>query len=56
MAQVYLRLFGLGKGAASKAHLTQAIGPGTTVSTLAGWETQVADNDSVSFMPKAFGG
>jgi molybdopterin converting factor small subunit len=90
MAQVYLRLFGLGKGAASKAHLTQAIGPGTTISTLweglrrdaepgdrlatidregllvlvngqpirflAGWETQVADNDSVSFMPKAFGG
>jgi molybdopterin converting factor small subunit len=90
MAQVHLRLFGLGKGAASKAHLTQAIEPGTTVSTLweglrrdsgpgdklatidregllvlvngrpirflAGWETEVADNDSVSFMPKAFGG
>jgi molybdopterin converting factor small subunit len=90
MAQVYLRLFGLGKGAASKADLTQAIEPGTTVSALweglrcnagpgdtlatidregllvlvngrpirflAGWETQVADNDSVSFMPKAFGG
>jgi molybdopterin converting factor small subunit len=90
MAQVHLRLFGLGKGAASKVHLTQAIEPGTTVSTLwdglrrdsdpgdrlatidragllalvngrpigllAGWETQVTDNDSVSFMPKAFGG
>ena len=90
MAQVHLRLFGLGRGAASKAHLTQSIEPGTTVSTLweglrrdadpgdrlatidregllvlvngrpigflAGWETRVADNDSVSFMPKAFGG
>jgi molybdopterin converting factor small subunit len=90
MAQVHLRLFGLGKGAASKARLTQALEPGTTVKTLwedlrrdsgpgdnmatidregllvlvngrpirflAGWETQVVDNDSVSFMPKAFGG
>jgi molybdopterin converting factor small subunit len=90
MAQVHLRLFGLGKGDASKVHLTQAIEPGTTVSALwdglrrdadpgdnmatieregllvlvngrpirhlAGWETQLADNDSVSFMPKAFGG
>ena len=90
MAQVHLRLFGLGKGAASRAHLTQSIEPGTTVSTLwevlrresgpgdkmatidregllvlvngrpirflAGWETQLADNDSISFMPKAFGG
>jgi molybdopterin converting factor small subunit len=90
MAQVNLRLFGLGKGAASKTHLTQTLEPGTTVSTLweglrrdadpgdrlatidreallvlvngrpigflAGWETQVANNDSVSFMPKAFGG
>ena len=90
MAQVHLRLFGLGKGDASKVHLTQAIEPDTTVSALwealrrdadpgenmatidregllvlvngrpighlAGWETQVADNDSVSFMPKAFGG
>ena len=90
MAQVHLRLFGLGKGDASKVHLTQAIEPDTTVSALwealrrdadpsdnmatidregllvlvngrpirhlAGWETQLADNDSVSFMPKAFGG
>jgi molybdopterin converting factor small subunit len=90
MAEVHLRLFGLGKGDASKVHLTQPIEPDTTVSALweglrrdadlddnmatidregllvlvngrpirhlAGWETQVADNDSVSFMPKAFGG
>ncbi len=90
MAQVHLRLFGLGKGDASKVHLTKAIEPGTTVGTLweglrrdadpgnnmatidregllvlvngrpirflAGWETKLADDDSVSFMPKAFGG
>lgn len=90
MAQVQLRLFGLGKGDASRVHLIQAIEPGTTVDTLwetlrsesgpgeklvtmereallvlvngrpirllSGWDTQVSDNDSVSFMPKAFGG
>jgi molybdopterin converting factor small subunit len=90
MAQVHLRLFGLGKGDASKVHRTQTIEPDTTVATLweilqrdadsgdnvatidregllvlvngrpirhlAGWETQVAEDDNVSFMPKAFGG
>jgi molybdopterin converting factor small subunit len=90
MAQVNLRLFGLGKGDASRVHLIQSIEPGTTVHTLwerlrresgpgeklatiereallvlvnghpirllAGWDTQVSDDDSVSFMPKAFGG
>ena len=29
---------------------------GRPIGFLAGWETRVADNDSVSFMPKAFGG
>lgn len=90
MARVHLRLFGLGRGDASKVHLTQAVEPGTTVSRLwedlrrdadpgdnmttidregllalvngrpirhlAGWETEVADGDTVSYMPKAFGG
>jgi molybdopterin converting factor small subunit len=88
--RVHLRLFGLGRGDASKAHLTQSIESGTTVESLwqglraasgpdeklstfdrramlvlvngrpirflAGWQTVVADEDTVSFMPKAFGG
>jgi molybdopterin converting factor small subunit len=90
MAQVIVRLFGLGKGDASRATLTRTVEPGTTVQTLwhslqreampgdklatmesasllvlvngrpiqflREWETVLADHDTVSYMPKAFGG
>lgn len=90
MAEVHLKLFGLGKGDASRAHLTLTIEPGTTIKVLweglrresgpgerlatidrrgmlvlvngrqirllSGWDTTVDDGDTVSFMPKAFGG
>jgi len=90
MGQVTLRLFGLGKGDASRENLSRAIEPGTTISalweslrcealpgvklatvdrkavlallngrplrTMAEWETQLSDDDTVVYMPKAFGG
>lgn len=88
--QVFVKLFGLGKGDASRVHLTRPLEPGTTVHILwqrlceeaardekmatidprallavvngrplrspAEWEAELKDEDTVVYMPKAFGG
>ncbi len=88
--QVFVKLFGLGKGDASRAHLTRSLEPGTTVRSLweslcekapreeklaridprallavvngrplrlpSEWEAELKDEDTVVYMPKAFGG
>jgi molybdopterin converting factor small subunit len=52
-AKVWVRLFGLGKGAASQLHLTRLVGPGATVTAL--WEglrTEAQPGDRLASIPR----